>query len=160
MAGSAILLIWWYFLPAMVVNLVLYLTGLWFGQASILPLDLRLEVGGRRLVGDGRGLTSLAWAPVLAALCAWAQGRGTETLTLALGSHFGMIATSVVKRRLGLPRGAPWHPWDHVDFVLGAVVFQACSGGLDWRLAGGGLLVCGLTHCCVGNAIKSILGDR
>jgi CDP-diglyceride synthetase len=29
---------------------------------------------------------------------------------------------SLVKRRLGIPPGAPWRPFDQLDFVVGALV--------------------------------------
>lgn len=151
---------WWYFFPAMLLNLTLYLSGLWFGQDSLLPIDLRQELSGRRLIGDGRGLSGLPWCLLVAAFCSWAQGRGVETLVQVTGAQVGMIGSSVVKRRLGIPRGKPTRPWDHIDFILGAVVFQAVSGDLSLGLALGGLILCGLTHWLVGGVIKSALGDR
>ena len=153
-------LILWHFAPAMLFNLLVYLHGWWFGQDSILPFDLRFECHGRRILGDGRGFTGLTCVILSAAACSLVQGRGGETLVLAAGAQFGTVLLSLFKRRLGLERGAPWRPWEHLDFILGAVLFQALAGGVSLTLALGGVLLCGLVHWIVGGAIKSVLGPR
>ena len=150
----------WYFAPAMLFNLLVYFHGRWFGQACILPFDLRAEIGGQRIMGDGRGYTGFAWMLVSAAFCSLLQGRGPETLILAAGAQFGTLMLSLIKRRLGLPRGAAWRPWEHLDFIAGAILFQALSGDMTLPLALSGLALCGIVHWLIGGAIKSVLGPR
>ena len=79
-----------FFLPAMVANLALYLTGRLYGPAVVVPLDLKHRVRGRRVVGDGRGLTSLPRALAAGMLCGAFQGRLEEAAVLALGAQLGM----------------------------------------------------------------------
>ena len=155
--GAWLLEIVWYFFPAMLLNLVLYLVPFLFSAKSMLPLDMRLQTDGRRVVGDGRGWSGLPWVFLVAAACSWWQGRGGETLVLTAGTQFGMIVLSLVKRQLGMPRGTPFQPWEHIDFVLGAVLFQALSGGLSPGFAVASVLVCGFVHWSVGGAIKVVL---
>ncbi len=117
-----------------------------FGQSSVLPLDLRGKVAGRRLLGDSRGLWGLPAALVIGALCAIAQGRGVEAVILSLGADFGCVTNSFVKRRLGMPRGKAFRPWDHIDFVLGASLFYHWQYGLPLSLLLSGVLAWGSTH--------------
>ena len=42
---------------------------------------------------------------------------------VALGAVLGDVLGSFIKRRLGLPRGAPLPPLDQLDFILGAFLF-------------------------------------
>ena len=137
---------WSFYLPAALVPLGLYVLWVVFGQSSVLPLDLRGKIGGRRLVGDSRGLWGLPAALLLGALCAATQGRGMDALVLSLGADFGCVVNSFVKRRLGIPRGRAFRPWDHIDFVLGASVFYNWQYGLSLSLFAGGVLVWGASH--------------
>ena len=42
---------------------------------------------------------------------------------LGFGALFGDAFKSYWKRRLGYPSGAPFIPWDGIDYILGALVF-------------------------------------
>ncbi len=144
----------------MLFNLLVYLAGWWFGPKALLPLDLRNRRGERRLVGDGRGYTGLAWMLLAAVACSAVQGRGLETLVLACGAQLGTVSLSLLKRARGLAHGAAFRPWDHLDFILGAVLLQALSGGLPWRTALLGLPLCGAVHWIAGGAIKALLEPK
>lgn len=147
----------WYFFPAMLLNLVLYLAAGVFGEKAQLPLDLGYSSRRERWVGDGRGFSSFLWGLGVVAFCAVFQGREGEMISLVAGAQMGMIALSVIKRQRGLPRGTPFRPWEHLDFVLGAVLFQLSEGRMPVGLAVAGLLVCGLVHWLLGGAIKSVV---
>jgi CDP-2,3-bis-(O-geranylgeranyl)-sn-glycerol synthase len=41
-------------------------------------------------------------------------------------------AKSFVKRRLRIPPGTRWIPWDQVDFVLGALILVSGQAALSW----------------------------
>ena len=89
-----------FFLPAMAANLMLFLTGHFYGTSVVVPLDLRGRVGGQRIIGEGRGLTSLPRALAAGMLCGAFQGRLEEAVVLALGAQLGMVANSLLKRRM------------------------------------------------------------
>lgn len=152
--------IYWYFLPAMLANLFLYLTSRVFGQDSVLPLDLGLKVAGKRPIGDGRGLTSLPRALAAGVLCGALQGRMEEAVLLAIGAQAGMVVNSLVKRARGLPRGANFHPWDNIDFVLGACLFVSFVQPVTWEILIAGSVYCGMAHWILGNFIRSLFEGK
>jgi CDP-2,3-bis-(O-geranylgeranyl)-sn-glycerol synthase len=43
----------------------------------------------------------------------------------------GDSAKSFFKRRLGIPPGSPWIPFDQLDFVLGAMILVAPRSALS-----------------------------
>jgi CDP-2,3-bis-(O-geranylgeranyl)-sn-glycerol synthase len=53
-------------------------------------------------------------------------------LRFGVGALTGDSAKSLVKRRVGVAPGAPWRPWDQVDFVLGALLFVWGTATLTW----------------------------
>jgi hypothetical protein len=149
---------WLFFLPASLVSVTLYAVWLVFGQAGVLPLDLNRTWRDEPLVGGGRGLTGVVAAGIIAAGCAVLQGRGDDTLVLALGAQFGMVANSFVKRRLSIQRGQDSFPWDHVDFVLGASLAYTLQGGvLTLQRFLCGLLICGFLHWLIGGGLRPLL---
>lgn len=143
-----------FFLPAMFVNLSLYLTSKVFGSRSVLSLDQGFKVGQERLIGDGRGLTSLPRALVAGALCGAFQGRLEEAVLLSIGAQAGMVFNSFIKRRLGKPQGANFYPWDHIDYILGACLIWSSQFGVDLPLFISGVLCGGLTHWALGGLIR------
>ena len=142
-----------FFLPAMAANLMLFLTGHYYGTSVVVPLDLRGRIGGRRLIGEGRGLTSLPRALAAGMLCGALQGRLEEAVVLALGAQFGMVVNSLLKRRRGIPRGGRHLPWDHIDFVLGACLIYGLHFPLSGALVLSGLVYCGVCHLVVGHLV-------
>ena len=150
---------WVFYLPAALVPLGLYLLWIVFGQSSVLPLDLRGRVGQWRLVGDSRGLWGMPAALLLGALCAASQGRGMDALILSLGADFGCVVNSFIKRRLGIPRGSAFRPWDHIDFVLGASAFYHWQYGLSWSLFAGGVLIWGASHWIGSLLVRGLLRE-
>lgn len=139
MDGRSVLVGLWVFLPAYVANMSPVFTARifpWWGA----PIDGgRLHSDGRRVLGDGKtwrglaggGLFGGATAVVLAHTAA-GPFRHAD-FGLALGSHpaavfaFGFLVgflaltgdavESYFKRRRGKERGAPWIPFDQLDFV-------------------------------------------
>ncbi|PSP82657.1 hypothetical protein BRC96_10620 [Halobacteriales archaeon QS_6_64_34] len=122
----------WAMLPAYVPNNAAVLAG--DGK----PIDGGRELGGRRVLGDGKtqrgtvvgtaaglGLALLlsGIAPTLSELL----GRSLPTfpvlagLGLAFGAMLGDIGASFLKRRAGRERGAAFPGLDQLDFVIGAL---------------------------------------
>ena len=44
---------------------------------------------------------------------------------LGTGALLGDLCKSFVKRRIGIPPGAPWFPWDGIDYTAGALILGA-----------------------------------
>lgn len=146
-----------FFLPAMAANLMLYFTGYYYGPSVVVPLDLRLTWKGARVVGEGRGLTSLPRALVAGLLVGAVTGRLEASVLLAVGAQLGMVVNSVIKRRRGLLQGQSHRPWDHLDFVLGAALVYGLHFPLDGKLLIWGLVYCGLCHWIVSHLVRAVL---
>lgn len=147
-------------LAAMAANLALYLSSL-VGESSMgPPLDRGLSLGGRRLVGDGRRLLGLTVALGAAVPVAAVLGKPWLGLLAAVGVDMGTVVHSAIKRRRGLPRGARHWPWDHVDFVIGALLVY----GLHYRLGPVSFMVCtllgGLVHALASRVLRPLLDHR
>ncbi|HLF23267.1 MAG TPA: CDP-2,3-bis-(O-geranylgeranyl)-sn-glycerol synthase [Burkholderiales bacterium] len=126
----------WLMLPAYVANMTPVFAG---GGA---PVDLGRSWRGTRVFGDGKTWRGLlvgvaAGMGVAAALHFAAPSTGGVLsdfgagpaflfvgLALGGGALFGDLVKSFFKRRSGRARGAPWFPFDQLDFVLGALVFS------------------------------------
>ncbi|MFB6219842.1 MAG: CDP-2,3-bis-(O-geranylgeranyl)-sn-glycerol synthase [Halolamina sp.] len=123
----------WAMLPAYVPNNAAVLAG--GGR----PIDAGRELGGSRLLGDGktwRGtavgtavgvalafLLNAVNPPVEAALgIALPVFPPLAALGLALGAMLGDIGASFIKRRSGRERGASFPGVDQLDFVGGALL--------------------------------------
>jgi len=52
---------------------------------------------------------------------------------LGFGAMFGDLVGSFIKRRIGMPRGAPVPVLDQVDFLLGAFVFALILSPIRWE---------------------------
>lgn len=146
-----------FYLPAMAANLFLYLVWALFGRETVLPADFGFRWADRRILGNGRGLSGLPASMVVAGAVGSFQGRPEEGLVLGIGVSLGTILNSLVKRRLGMPQGAPWLPWDHLDFVLGASLAYVLVFPLSAATLLGGLLLVGPTHLFVGAALRPLM---
>lgn len=135
----------WLFLPAYVANMAPVFAMKVFPRWNS-PLDGGLVLAdGRRLLGEGKTVRGLVSGILFGAGFAAGQsavrytsfdlsdfGHG-ETggvwgpLTIGAAMGFGAIlgdaAKSYFKRRTGRRGGAPWVPFDQLDFVLGGLLF-------------------------------------
>ena len=41
------------------------------------------------------------------------------------GALVGDLVKSFIKRRLNVPPGKPWFPWDQLDWIAGAILFSS-----------------------------------
>ncbi|MFB6352946.1 MAG: CDP-2,3-bis-(O-geranylgeranyl)-sn-glycerol synthase [Halobacteriales archaeon] len=132
----------WAMLPAYVPNNVAVVAG--GGR----PIDGGRTWRGARLLGDGKTWRGLAVGTLagllLAGLLSFAapavgatlgldlpRFRAGAALGLPLGAMLGDVVGSLVKRRTGRERGAPFPVLDQLDFVVGALVF-AFVGSPAW----------------------------
>ena len=135
----------WAMLPAYVPNNAAVLAG--GGE----PIDGGREMGGSRLLGDGKTWRGTAVGTLaglaLAALLNVAVTPAVEgvlgitlptfpplaALGLALGAMLGDIGASFIKRRSGRERGASFPGLDQLDFVVGALLL-ALVFAPNWTL--------------------------
>ncbi len=102
------------------------------------PVDFGKNfIDGKRILGDGKtweGLLIGMWFGVTVAVSLWI---GTNDFNYflygslgSLGALLGDMLFSFIKRRAGLPRGAPFPLGDQLDFFLGATALMVLAG---WR---------------------------
>lgn len=150
----------WFLLPAMAANLLLYLAGKLLGEGLGPPIDFGKHWRGQRLIGDGRTLIGLPLVLVVGGAVGLLQGDLWTGLILALGVDIGTVIHSFIKRRLGKPRGSPHHPWDHIDYVIGALAAYAFWGSLSLTLVGGSLVLGGFAHWLASKILRPLLDQR
>lgn len=101
--------------------------------------------GGRGIFGNHKTWRGFAVGIIVAVAAAWLQGffyhwalfqrisfldyQATNLwalgLLLGFGALFGDLIKSFFKRRISIAPGAPWVPFDQLDFVIGALIFSA-----------------------------------
>jgi CDP-diglyceride synthetase len=92
----------------------------------------------KTVVGFGAGVLAAVVITLAKSRIAWPGGLVAHDHGVALGLRFGTgamagdAAKSFVKRRLGIPPGTPWIPWDQVDFRLGALILLSGQAALSW----------------------------
>ncbi len=116
-----------YILPAYVANGAPVLFG------GGMPLDLGKKIGGKRILGDHKTIKGL-----IAGICSGIIIGFVESqylpymllvgIALSIGTHFGDLIGSFVKRRLGLKPGASAFLLDQYTFVVFALLFASPIG--------------------------------
>jgi CDP-2,3-bis-(O-geranylgeranyl)-sn-glycerol synthase len=144
----------WAFLPAYVANMVPVVAAkLMPGWDA--PIDGgRMHRDGRRVMGASKTWRGVVAGGVVGAAVAAAQslvhttdwaltdfayaatgsvaGPLTIGLLLGLGAGAGDAVKSYFKRRTGRQGGAPWIPFDQLDFVLFGLLFAFGASTLLW----------------------------
>lgn len=115
--------------PAYVANMVPPFTRCWSGWNR--PISKRWLGSHKTVLGFGSGVLAGVLVTFVQSRIAWkgALVNDPPWLTLGLrlggGAMLGDSAKSFVKRRVGIPPGKPWIPWDQLDFVIGALALVA-----------------------------------
>jgi len=115
----------WLMLPAYITNLS---AGFFKGKT---PIDRGIYWGKNRLLGDGKTYEGFQKGTSCGLLCGIIQQPFFHSFgpfplclvsifCLSAGAMFGDLLASLVKRRVGLKRGAPFPIVDQLDFVAGA----------------------------------------
>src|SRR3989344_6564590 len=107
----------WLFLPILAANQAP-------GVARALGLPLATMSVSPRWLGKNKTVAPYYFGPLLAILAAYFCGFKDfwiVGLTFGLGAILGDHVKSFFKRRLGMAPGAPWWPFDQVDYSLGAL---------------------------------------
>lgn len=134
----------WLFLPAFVANMSPVFTAKLIPKWGT-PIDFgAVHTDGHRVLGDGKTWRGLLLGGTVAGITALLQGMFPVPLfdTLDYGRSLGAplwgiflfgfmmgglaltgdAVESFVKRRLDKERGAPWFPFDQLDFVAGGLL--------------------------------------
>ncbi|MEM7813760.1 MAG: CDP-2,3-bis-(O-geranylgeranyl)-sn-glycerol synthase [Candidatus Aenigmatarchaeota archaeon] len=128
----------WFVAPAWAANAFPPLTG------GCIPLDCRIVWRGKRLLGDSKTVEGTLGGLVFGCFIGWLQmlaqpafppelwsDLGLFELTpvlvalIALGALAGDIIGSAAKRRIGLPPGSPFWPFDQLGFIIFAMLFAS-----------------------------------
>lgn len=143
----------YFMVPAYAANMTPPFVKYWKGWN---PPIARRHLGAHKTVlGFTFGVCAAVVATFIQSRIAWEDSIVTYEQWLALGLRLGIgamagdSAKSFVKRRLGIPPGQSWIPFDQLDFVIGALVLtwhRAPLSLLDYALiltvsAGGDIVV-------------------
>lgn len=126
-----------FYLPAFIANLAVFLVYARLGTPF--PLDLDKKLWKNRLIGDGRSTSGYMVMFVVSIAVVVLQGRNAiEGLYFGLGTNFGCILNSFIKRRLNIKRGGNFHIIDEIDYILGASLFYITFRPLNpWIILSG-----------------------
>jgi CDP-2,3-bis-(O-geranylgeranyl)-sn-glycerol synthase len=111
--------------PAYAANMAPPLVRYWRGWNR--PINARWLGEHKTVIGFGAGVVAAVVAGGIQSRLAWTPPAGSiknplaHGLRLGLGAMLGDTIKSFVKRRVGIPAGARWIPFDQLDFVLGAL---------------------------------------
>jgi CDP-2,3-bis-(O-geranylgeranyl)-sn-glycerol synthase len=121
-------------LPAYAANMAPPFVRYWKGWNP--PIARRRLGSHKTVLGFAAGVcgavlvtliqSRIAWDGSLTAYDAWLG------LRFGVGAMAGDSAKSFLKRRVGIPPGARWVPFDQLDFVVGALVLTASRASLSW----------------------------
>lgn len=141
--ARAVIHILWLFLPGLVANMMPVFANRfnWLPALNI-PLDQERHWQGARLLGPNktvRGLLLGIFSGAFVALAQYHLGSNipqplvikNPAMALAWGALLGCGALggdamkSFIKRRMQIPPGQSWWPWDQIDIALGMVIVSA-----------------------------------
>ena len=122
--------------PAYLANMAPPFARFWTGWNH--PINERWLGSHKTVVGALAGISVAIIAAMLQSRIAW-QGSIVDYdrwpvigLLLGAGAIGGDLTKSFLKRRIGIPPGGRWIPFDQLDFVIGALVLIAAPAGLSW----------------------------
>jgi CDP-2,3-bis-(O-geranylgeranyl)-sn-glycerol synthase len=131
----------YFFAPAYLGNMSPALVKRWFTALAV-PIDGGHTLGGRRILGDHKTWRGLLAGIVVGAVVfelqrlAFRGGLGRSLALIDYSAHpflpgaimgfaagVGDAIKSFFKRRIGIPPGKSWFPFDQLDFLVAAYVF-------------------------------------
>lgn len=135
----------WFFLPAGIANATpVFAKRIAFFDKLDYPIDFKKSWNGIRIFGDHKTFRGLITGIVMAILTAGLQkiifdnspelranlGFNFSSINFVLygflagfGALFGDAIKSFFKRRVNVKPGAPWFPFDQVDYIVGGIIF-------------------------------------
>lgn len=118
-----------------------------------ISLDRGKKWNDKRIIGDGRTFSGLHVALLLGAT-AHLVTQQTLFINAAIGANAGTVINSVIKRRLGIKRGAGDAPTDYFDHTLGALLFTAPVHTINLPLYITGAFLIAATHKAIDTYIR------
>ena len=127
----------WFILPAYFANAAPVVLG---GGP---PLDMGKKfLDGRRIFGDGKTARGFVGGLIVGTIVGLLQGVARAPLReylllgflLALGALLGDLASSFVKRRLGIERGGAAPGLDQLSFVVAALILASPVKVPPWQV--------------------------
>ncbi len=124
------------FLPALTANAMPVILRNLFKRAKLTPLDKgKLFLDGERILGDSKSIEGFIAGTVGGSLIGLAYGMYTDNyawliygLLMGLGTMFGDLLNSFIKRRLKIKPGDPFIPFDQLSFLYVSYALVSVSG--------------------------------
>ena len=91
-----------------------------FGRLPVFGSEIFKKPFSEKLFGKVRNLQGLAYVALATAAGYWLT-IGQALILPGIFMYAGMLSNSFVKRRLGLKWGAPFPPFDQLDFLAGGL---------------------------------------
>ena len=131
------------------------------------PVDLGKKIRGKLLIGKNKTLRGYFFGVLAAAIIAWIQMMlhpfpgniciidYSSSSVLGLGSLLGFFALlgdtikSFFKRRICIPEGKEWMPFDQIDFVILPAAYLYFSLKVDIRIIILSMLISPVLHYIV-----------
>lgn len=142
-AGQRVLELLWFMAPAYAANMAPPFVRFWRGWNR--PIHARWLGDHKTVVGYLAGVLAALAAIALQALLhhAFPAGIGPDPLVdytywpwlglaFGAGAMTGDSMKSFFKRRRRVPPGAPWIPFDQLDFAVGALLLVAPFADIGW----------------------------
>lgn len=157
-----------FFLPALAANQGAGLARACKLPGSTLPVSTRW-LGASKTWGSYYGVFGSFAIVFVQAWVPWLQSDVIEYqswhaaiygVLMGLGATWGDHGESLLKRRIGIPSGEPWWPWDQTDFAVVAGLLVVPLYGIDAITKLLGFMILMLLVHPVGNSISFRLGLR
>lgn len=133
--------LFWVMLPAGIANMVPPLAvKLWPKWNT--PIDMGRSLNGKRIFGDHKTVRGFVTG-ILSAEIVFLVLRGIMIreanyplpwyfgALMGLGGLTGDAVKSFFKRRVGVPSGVSWFPWDQIDWIIGMIIVTEVWGLLS-----------------------------
>lgn len=169
----------WFMLPAYAANMApVFAKRYRFAEPLAIPVDLGLKIGKERIFGSHKTVRGFVIGVIAAVFTIIIQTAlfayipylqeisvifyaGVNLayfgVLLGAGALFGDLVKSFFKRRVGIPPGKDWHPFDELDFVIGALAAIALVQPMSLELVITILIISPILHVVVnrlGHSLK------
>ncbi len=117
-------------------------------------LDLGMKLGGKRIFGDHKTIRGLVFGICSGIIVGWGESVYFSmpylfliAIALSIGTHFGDLLGSFVKRRMGVKPGSSMALLDQYTFVVFALLFAYPFGNFPtWYGVVFLLVITGILH--------------
>lgn len=165
----------WFFLPAAIANMApVFAHHIHLWDSFAYPIDGHITLNGKRLLGDNktiRGLVVGALAGLITGFLQYLAFSADAIQAISIFPYTSLVASTALgmllgasalvgdmiksffKRRLNIPSGHSWIPFDQIDLALGATIATWWLGVLTIQHVIVALIVLGF-----GSYLVSVIG--